>query len=189
MHGNDFYDNLMYAEGAKDENAKGEAEVTKGLYARFFDLRKPLLEHSNLARIAKFYFAPWLRAKLYPDALKASYTQAFAITRQQLDRLERLSHTHGFAYQIYVIHPMQDILNGTDGDTVRTVRELVKPGVVLRDTAQLFRQGTLSYYYAYDAHLNPRGDRKIAEFLANEGDRTSRLSGPVSPSARPGAPG
>ena len=169
MHGNDFYDNLIYAKGESDENAKGEAEVEVGLYAKVFDLRKVLLEHSNVARIVKFYFAPWLRARLYPEAVRESLSDALAITRDQLQRLNALSQKYGFSYEIYILHPMQDILNGTDGDTVRTVRGLLGPAVVVKDTADLFRDHTLSYYYPYDAHLNPLGDRKIADFLAAEG--------------------
>ena len=45
-------------------------------------------------------------------------------TGLQLTRLQALARRYGFAYEIYLIHPVQDIVRGTHEET---------PGATLRD--------------------------------------------------------
>jgi hypothetical protein len=167
MPGNDFYDNLIDSQKLSGDRNPIEHETSSSTYQDMFDLRKMLLRNSNLARLIKYYFGPWLRAKVYPKAQRTSLAEALDLTRAALARLDQMSHTYGFAYDIYLLHPMQDILSGTDGATLETVRQLV-PNVPVKETAQLFRDNPVSYYYRYDAHLNPRGSEKVAEFLIAE---------------------
>ncbi len=85
------------------------------------------------------------------------------VTRRLLLRLQTLSQEYGFTYEIFLIHPVQDIIMGTADQTHQALQS-VSP-VPIWETAQLFAENPVSYYYAYDGHLNVRGSAAIAQFL------------------------
>lgn len=166
--GNDLADNYEYAQRRQrgaEEGAPSAAE-RRGLLERVLGLRRSVLRHSNLVRLAKYYWGPALRSALVPQLDRERLEASLAITRRALQHLHRLSAEYGFAYSIYVIHPVQDILRASD-EATRAELEHIAPAPVRR-TAQLFAADPPHFYYAYDGHLNRAGSQRIAEFLVAE---------------------
>jgi hypothetical protein len=166
--GIDFYDDLQDATAVPKQPKEPVGRTdSSSLYERIFELRKLRIEDSNLVRVAKYNWSPWLRSRLYPAPHLEQLRLAMETTRGHLNRLEELSHEYGFSYEIYIVHPMQEIINHTHQDTVNAVRKLA-PGIQIKDTAPLFLDEPLKYYFHYDAHLNPVGTAKIAAFMIAE---------------------
>ncbi len=171
MPGNDLYDNLQDAHGPPSREAPSPVSAEpQSLYERIFEWRKALLEDSNLVRVIKYVWSPWLRARLYPAVHEEELHEALEITRRHLARLDALSQGYGFAYKIYVLHPMQDLLNRTYPNTLEAIRSLA-PNVTVIDTAPGLLDDPLKYYFHYDAHLNPEGTKRVAELLLAEDGR------------------
>jgi hypothetical protein len=169
LGGNDLLDNLRYEEGprAAHEHAPGQQLARGGLWEQVLAKRKQVLAHSNLARFLYFEFGPRIRTAISPSPPRERLQHALAVTRRHLDRLRELSLRYGFAYRIYLVPPVQDILRGTDDETFLTMRSLA-PGAAIHTTAGLFVPSPESYYYPYDGHWNVRGARAVAEFLVEE---------------------
>ena len=183
--GNDLADNFEFGrsreqggveEGASDSASRNPGSTSNviGLLAeKVLGLRETVLRYSNLVRVAKFYWGPLLRSRLLPALDEARLNEALAITREALHELHAISKSRGFHYSVYLIHPVQDLMNGTHRRTALDLQE-ISP-VRVASTAGLFTGHPERYYYPYDGHLNKYGSRQIAEYLI----RTDSLFGPV----------
>jgi len=168
--GNDLFDNYLSArrdgatgEGTAPDASRAKPVVAPGLMERLLGQRRFVLRHSNLVRLAKYYWGPALRATLVPELDRIRLDESLRITHGALAELDRLSAEYGFHLSIYLIHPVQDIIRRTAGDTLRLL-EAIAP-VPVRPTAQLFASDPKRYYYAFDGHINPAGSHRIAELL------------------------
>ena len=159
--GNDLLDNLDYAESQRRLALAGERKASE----KALDLGRIVLGHSNLARIVYFHTAPTLRAWLSMEPESRRLKSALEITRGFLQELDAMSRHYGFDYEIYTVHPMQDIANGTFRDTVRALSRIAPAGQVV-STRPAFRGNVEDYYYRYDGHFSPKGSRAVAAFLA-----------------------
>lgn len=169
--GNDFVDNYdrelrMRAEAAGRNSPPKQPEARAGGAAeRIIGLQSSLLRHSNLMRLLKFYAGPLLKSMIVAEPGGERMTVALDATRKALLRLDALSREYGFEYSIYLIVPVQDILRGTSGQTLAALNSVApKPAI---PTAQLYADSPAQYYFAFDGHLNPEGNRLLAGFLAS----------------------
>ena len=122
-----------------------------------------LLRHSNLMRLLKFYAGPLVKSLIIAEPGEQRMAIALDATRSALARLDALSRERGFEYSIYLIVPVNDILRGTQDQTLATLNGVApKPAIA---TAQLYGDSPAQYYYAFDGHLNPEGNRLLADFL------------------------
>jgi hypothetical protein len=174
--GNDLKDNYDYVRwsghvpGTRwSEAERGPVQTVweephPGLIERILESRNWLQRNSNLIRIVKYYFGPFLKTVIKPGIDGVRLDEALTLTEAELDRLEVLSREHGFELAIYLIHPLQDIARGTDSVTTGALTEIAPVPVV--STADVFRDDVSRYYYAYDGHLNETGALALGEFLA-----------------------
>jgi len=172
--GNDFVDNYhrelrLRADGGESGAApEVRIEQAGGAAERIIGLQAFLLRHSNLVRLLKFYAGPMLKSLIVADPGGERMEIALDGTRKALARLDELSRRAGFEYRIYLIVPVQDILRGTAAETLATLNSVSpKPAI---PTAQLYGTNPTQYYYAFDGHLNPEGNRLMAEFLVARDD-------------------
>jgi len=163
MSGNDFEENLWYMTGTGPSSTTHVP--TAGNQA--VNLRRIVLGNSNIARVIYFYLAPTVRAYFSPGVDENHAKQALAATKHQLGRFDKLSRKYGFTYRIYLLHPMQDIMRGTDGETLEALKRLA-PNIDIVATSHLFQDTPTNYYFPYDGHFSPAGSRKIAELLLGE---------------------
>jgi hypothetical protein len=176
MSGNDLLDNYYYAEvqaikkkklpGASSSQALAKVRAPDNTN-RWLILRKAAIKHSNLARILYFQFAPMLKRKFSPVPKESTLEAALAATKTAFDRLERLGKKFGFEHKIYLLHPVQDILRGTDQVTYRAIKQLHPTSEIL-DTAKLLTKNATENYFSFDGHFNNKGARKIAKFLIQQ---------------------
>lgn len=167
--GNDFVDNYNreITVAARQQGVRANDEKSRGVTERVIGLQAVLLRHSNLVRMLKFYAGPRLKAMFIAEPGEERMRKAVESTRAALGRLDELSRRRGFEYSIYLIVPVQDVMRGTYKDTLATLQG-VSPKPVI-PTAELFLDAPSNYYFAFDGHLNPKGSRRIADFLiANE---------------------
>jgi hypothetical protein len=179
MSGNDLLDNYYYAEvqAVKEKNLP-DTSYSQALAKvrapdntnRWLILRKASIKHSNLARILYFQFAPMLKRRFSPVPKESTLEAALAATKTAFDRLERLGKKFGFRHTIYVLHPVQDILRGTDQVTYRAIKQL-HPSSEILDTADLLGNNPAENYFSFDGHFNKKGARKIAKFLIQQSTR------------------
>lgn len=170
--GNDFVDNYdrytrehasVELDGVPPEDQQPNPNLKIGLGERLISLQRSVLNHSTLMRLAKYYWGPMLKSLVIADFGEERMTIALKATEESLTRLDELSRRVGFDYRIYLLVPIQDIIRGTYGDTLATLNRVSpKPAV---STAELFLDSPQDFYYAFDGHLNPKGSRRIAEFL------------------------
>lgn len=169
--GNDFVDN--YNRVLRTRNATAEVGAVHGTRPvqaggtaeRVIGLQAVLLRHSNLVRLLKFYAGPMLKSMIIADPGENRMAIALDATRKELSRLDALSRQFGFDYTIYLIVPVQDILRGTHAETLAVLNSVSpKPAIA---TAQLFGASPARYYFAFDGHLNPEGNRLLADFLVS----------------------
>jgi len=118
-----------------------------------------------MVRIFYFFAGHDLRAMFVPKTRRGKVNQALDLMKTQLERLDNMSKQYGFKYSIYLFHPVQDIMRGTYNETLKAISK-ISP-VPVHDTAQLFLDNPRQYYYKIDAHFNPLGSRKIANFLVS----------------------
>lgn len=179
MAGNDLADNLEESGGKSYQKKEAAAQKREKNPLRILvNKRKAVLAHSNLARIIYYTAGPLLRAKLSPEVGAEKLEKALEITKEQFARLDKIAQEKGFTYTIYLIHPMQDFVNGTAGDTFAALSALVPPGKVI-DTAPVFSGiAPRDYYYPLDGHLKPEGAAAVAAFIAS----TPSLSPTAPPS-------
>lgn len=173
--GNDFVDNYDYGRRQRSQRAAAAAPAgtapaapappppAPSLTARIIGLQSTLLEHSYLMRRVKFHWGPLLKSLIVDEPGEDRMQEALTYTREGLQELDALSREFGFDYTIYLIVPVQDILRGTDGETLKVLDGVApKPAV---STASALRETPGAYYFAYDGHLNDEGSRRVAEFL------------------------
>jgi hypothetical protein len=170
--GNDFVDNFdrYVREHAHQGLSKQDQRETMlqsqqpiGFAERVISWQEWLLQHSTLVRLVKYYWGPMLKSLVVADPGQERMEVALIATRESLAKLDDLSKQVGFTYKIYLLVPIQDIIRGTDGDTLATLNS-VSP-IPAISTAHLFRDRPQDYYFAFDGHLNVQGSRKVAEFL------------------------
>lgn len=169
--GNDFVDNYYrrnWVPGATRQpasaaTAERNPEPAPGLKERIIGLQVFLLSHSNLVRLAKFYWGPMLKTMIVADPGEERMEEAIVATQQALRRLDDASRRFGFEYRIYLIVPVHDILRGTDDETLDLLRSTAGRPIV--STADAVRDSPKDSYYAFDGHLSPEGSRRVAEFL------------------------
>ena len=170
MAGNDLVDT---AEEARDDRSAGAAQEASetdgrapaaGLAEWIVDRRASILRVSNLARITYAAWGPQLRTWFSPAAREEDVAAGLAAMGQELARLDALSAAYGFAYTVYVLHPVQDLMGGTWPETTRAVAD-VAGGASVIDTAPALLDNPAGYYYQYDGHLNAAGARRIAALL------------------------
>jgi hypothetical protein len=164
--GNDFVDNYdreLHERQKAGGNVAVSGRPAGGMSERLIGLQSFLLRHSNLVRMAKFYAGPALKSMIVAEPGEKRMEVALQATAAALKRLDGLSRREGFEYRIILLVPVHDILRGTQGDTLAALNK-VSPKPAL-PTAQLFADAPSDYYYAFDGHLNPRGARRVAEFL------------------------
>jgi len=171
--GNDFVDNYNYARRTQPPPADGanarREQPSPGLAALIIGSQEFLLEHSNLVRRVKYHWGPMLKTLLIDEPGEQRMQDALRYTKEGLAQFDELSRKAGFEYTLYLIVPVQDIKRNSYGETLAALNSVSpKPAV---PTAQLFLERPESYYYAYDGHLNPKGSRRVAEFLVAS-DRT-----------------
>jgi hypothetical protein len=167
--GNDFVDNYdrelrmrQVAAGIEPDRAAAPARQG-GAAERLIGLQSFLLRHSNLLRLLKFYAGPMLKSMIVAEPGEDRMAIALEGTRDALARLDELSRREGFAYDIYLIVPVQDMLRGTHAETLATLNSVApKPAI---PTASVFAESPARFYFAFDGHLNPEGNRRLAGFL------------------------
>lgn len=171
--GNDLSDNLRdYKESNRSTLPNNSKPLNSSVIDNFLFLlltyRRPILEHSNLARIVKFHFGPQIKRYLAPSPTEDLLNKSLSITKEQLNRLERLGREHNFEYHIFLIHPVQDISRGSHQDTLAKLQS-ISPNTII-PTAHLFQPDPDQYYFPLDGHFNAAGSQKIANYLLSEWD-------------------
>lgn len=176
MSGNDLLDNFYYAEVQAVKNRKLPAasnlKAMENVKApdntnRWLNFRTAAIKHSNLARVLYFQFAPLLKQKLSPAPKQSTLVAALKATKSALERLANLGQKFGFEHTVYVLHPVQDILRGTDQVTFETIKQL-RPSTEIFDTAGIFKDNPTDNYYSFDGHFNKSGAKKVFEFLIQQ---------------------
>jgi hypothetical protein len=169
--GNDFVDNyhreqqMRGGSGVPAALPEARQEEAGGAAERIIGLQSFLLRHSNLMRLLKFYAGPMLKSMIVAEPGGERMEIALDGTRKALARLDELSRRSGFDYTIYLIVPVQDILRGTHAETLATLNSVSpKPAIA---TAHLYARSPSQYYFAFDGHLNPEGNRLMADFLVS----------------------
>lgn len=167
--GNDFVDNYnrelrtRQAAAGIDPARQQESRQQGGAAERLIGLQAGILRHSNLMRLLKLYAGPLVKSLIIAEPGGERMTIALDGTRKALARLDQLSRHAGFEYRIYLVVPVQDILRNTDAETLATLNA-VSPKPVI-PTADLYRESPADFYFAFDGHLNPEANRRLAEFL------------------------
>lgn len=169
--GNDFVDNYYREQRVRAGNGgpvvtpEAGLEQAGGAAERIIGLQSFVLRHSNLIRLLKFYAGPMLKSMIVAEPGGERMEIALDGTRKALARLDKLSRQAGFDYSIYLIVPVQDILRGTHAETLAMLNSVSpKPAIA---TAQLYAESPAKYYFAFDGHLNPQGNRLLADFLVS----------------------
>jgi hypothetical protein len=166
MSGNDLNDNLKEFEEHPTQDNETVPTHRTGLWASIYDRRSLILGYSNLIRNAYYVYAPLLRAKFSPKMDDTELQQALAVTAQEFTALEKLAALYGFEYSIYILHPMQDVMNGGYDDTLRSIRRIAQTDRVYTTAPALLEGGPpQQYYYAMDGHPNPAGADRLARFM------------------------
>ena len=175
--GNDLFDNIRTDEKQKESTlpsnagslsvsphfAKMNNDMFSEILYFLLDFRNTILEHSNFARVLKFYLGPQLKELLAPAAKKETLNHALTLMKEQLNRFVELGEQHNFTTHIFLIHPVQDILRGSYRETILKF-ETISP-TPIHSTARLFSPDPEPYYYPLDGHLNEKGSRKIADYV------------------------
>jgi hypothetical protein len=165
--GNDFVDNYNreITREARLQGAPAKDNQPRGLAERVIGLQGAILRYSNLARMLKFYAGPRLKASLIAEPGPERMVKALESTRASLQKLDELSRRAGFEYEIYLLVPAHDIMRDTYRDTLATLQSVAPKPKLAIPTAELFLDSPAQYYYAFDGHLNPKGSKRIADFL------------------------
>jgi hypothetical protein len=178
MEGNDIADNLNYHARTKlladPGNSDGfllptadkeMGESRKGYINILPILKNNLLARSNLARVGYFYFASFLRAALSTSPEQNRLEKGLEVTAEYLQQLRTLANQYRFEVEVVVLHPIQDLIRKTAGDTFLTIRSIIPNSFELTGTHNLFTENPQAYYYSYDGHFNAAGAERIAAHL------------------------
>lgn len=163
--GNDLADDWWHAQWARAREtgvAPAPATARERLERALFR-QDVLLERSNLARLVKYLWAPWLRSVLQPGLAEERREEALAATRGALVRLDELAREHGFAVRLFLLHPIQDLMWGTYGETAAALGRIAPAPI--DDLAPLFADDPRRYYYPLDGHFNAAGVEVIVRHL------------------------
>jgi hypothetical protein len=170
--GNDFVDNYdryvrEHAAPISDKQGSARQAISArpegSMVERIIGWQEAILGHSTLMRRAKFYWGPMLKSLVVADPGKDRMATALLATKESFSRLDALSRRVGFDYTIYLIVPVQDVIRGTYGETLRALNSVTpKPAVA---TAELYLENPQQFYFAFDGHINVEGSRRIADFL------------------------
>ena len=167
MAGNDLADTvveLSQAPLAKTPAQMSESEdAAGGLWRWLVMQRRTVLVRSNLARVIYAQLGPWLRG-LAPAASNSQLEAGLEAVSGELQRLHQLSEEYGFRFQVYLIHPVQDLMRAKHRETWTALQRAAGDTEII-DTAEALLPRPSSYYYGYDGHLNAAGARRIADFL------------------------
>ncbi len=165
--GNDITDDLQEETTAAPAAAAPENNGEKDLSAPRFRAitRADILEHSNLARVGYYIFAPVLRGVFNRDFDRDTLTQSLAATRKHLLRIDDLARRYNFDYTVYIVHPMQDLMRGTWATTYDDIARIAPGRVIDTAPALLDSRDPVAYYYPLDGHVRPEGAEKIADFM------------------------
>jgi len=173
MSGNDLLDNYYFVKVGQVKSSASDKQAGE-IAARqvrapshintWLVLRKWFLARSNLARIGYLHLAPIVRRNFSPTPSDETLKMALAATGVAFEQLFALAQQYDFKFSIYILHPIQDILRGTD-DQTEAALQIISPASKVISTARLFRLDPEQYYFSYDGHLNPEGARRIADFL------------------------
>ncbi|MFZ3047998.1 MAG: hypothetical protein WA151_18950, partial [Desulfatirhabdiaceae bacterium] len=165
--GNDIVDNLEYSNVSDLTRLQHpELKQNKSIGTRIYNYcRGEILQASNLARILKFHAGSQVRSVVTLQIDPQRLQQSLKVTRHQLLRLQHLSLKFNFTCDLFLIHPIQDIIRNTAEHTHQTLQE-ISPFPIL-DTAPVFSINPSFYYYAYDGHLNAYGSAAIAQFMVS----------------------
>tara|TARA_A100001037_G_C15085013_1_gene606223 strand:- start:197 stop:1252 length:1056 start_codon:yes stop_codon:yes gene_type:complete len=177
MSGNDLADNLHYvASGGSSSVESNDSTIESdqsqrvlSIAERMILVRNAVLENSNLGRVMYHMLGPWIRTRFSPRPSEDRLNAALAATRVQIQRFEELARQYAFGAEIYLIHPIQDIMRGTAEDTMSRISEIA-PMLDVFDTAHLFGTEPQKFYYSFDGHLNSLGSLQIAGYLINQHD-------------------
>lgn len=183
--GNDLTDNLVAAQRQAaapvqtptpaNSDTAAAAEMSEAPAHHFtLPTHNDILAHSNLARVGYYIFAPMIRRYLSPGMDETQLQQALSLTQDDLARLDMLSQRYAFTYEIYIVHPMQDITRKTWQETRRAIQAIAPQHSTVMDTAPALILGgdnPAAYYYALDGHVRPDGAAKIAAYML---DRESK---------------
>jgi hypothetical protein len=175
MSGNDLYDNYLAeqrnafvptAQVIQNKPAKhtskpaAEDEIRK--YLKYF--KNGVLEHSNLGRFVYFSLGHYIRTIFSPPVTKEILETGLRVTMTQLDRLEQISRKYSFRTEVFVIHPIQDLIRGTSSETMELLAETA-PDTVFVSSAEIYEEKPEQYYLSYDGHWNAKGAMQFANFL------------------------
>lgn len=172
--GNDFVDNYEFGRRRESQPTGGRVKdaPVPSLASRIIGLQSTLLDNSYLMRRVKFHWGPLLKSLIVDEPGEDRMRDALRYTRQGLQELDDLSQRHGFDYRLYLIVPVQDMLRGSDADTLATLNSVApKPATT---TVPALKDAPSRYYYAFDGHLNPEGARRVADFLVAQDSLNDR---------------
>lgn len=164
--GNDFGDNLGAAEKRSqgqpyepgELNLNPEAENDKGTVEKTIDFG---LKHSNLLRVAYYKVLPIIRNN--PEEAAAQLNKALSITEEEFKRLENLSQSYKFEYEIFVIFPEPEIIHNKYQELGEKLQKISPKSLVM--LGDVFKENTQDYFFPSDGHFSVEGNRKLAEFL------------------------
>jgi hypothetical protein len=166
MSGNDLNDNLKEMTQRHSQDSAAVPAKQAGFWSAIYDHRSLILEHSNIARNAYYIYAPLLRAVFSPKMNDQELQRGLAITSQQFKILQDLAASYGFAYSIYILPPMQDLMNGGYQNTLAAIRKIAATDRVYTTAPALLDGGPpQQYYYAMDGHPSASGAAKLARFM------------------------
>ena len=164
--GNDFGDNLAADEkrsqGQNYEpgelNLNPSVEDDKGVVEKTIDFG---LKHSNLLRVAYYKVLPIIRKD--PEEAEAQLNKALSITKGEFQRLDKLSKSYGFEYEIFIIYPEPEITHNKYQELGKSLQSISnKPLVML---GEVFKENTEGYFFPSDGHFSVEGNKKLAEYL------------------------
>jgi hypothetical protein len=188
MSGNDLADNVQYAidqekqmtstsgiETAKKAGSpktdSGLDNFRSGLNALMLKIWGKLRYDSNLVRVLYYNFAPSIKVLFSPGVADEVLISALQLTSSALQRFDRIGKKYGFEYQIYLLHPVQDLVRGTSEETVKLMRSLAPDGALVHSTNHLFPEFPQEAYHSIDGHFNIVGSRLIADYLLRQTSR------------------
>lgn len=178
--GNDLYDNIRTEENLKKFalisyptrhiSTLSYVTMNNDMLSDFLyfvlDFRKTILEHSNFARVLKFYFGPQLKEFLAPAIKEETLDHALSLMKEQLNRFVKLGEQFEFTAHIFLIHPVQDLLRGSYHHTISRFRS-ISP-ITVHSTAHVFFPNPEQYYFPLDGHLNEKGSKQVAAYLLSD---------------------
>jgi len=170
FYGNDLFDNWQSGQAKASPTAprQPQPEPKEPGVNRLRALRDHLVGASNLMRIAQFILGPYLKS-LWSGKAEGDETmlrEALERTAAQFQRLDRLSRERAFDYQIFLLHPKEDLIRGSYAKTLARLNAISPKPLV--DTASALLDDPKRHYYRYDGHFTPEGHDRIAEFLKSQ---------------------